>query len=252
MMREGLIYDYTLILGDNAMILGHRLSELCGHGPTLETDIACTNISLDLFGQVRSYFQYAAKLKGPSYDEDKIAYFRGEREFRNSILVEQPNVDFGHVICRQFLFDAYHKPLLTQLQNSKDETIAAIAQKSLKEVKYHTVFSSEWMKRLGDGTEESNRRMQNALNELYPYAGELTKPNSIEKEAFEAGIGADLEKVKEESDEFVQGVISAANLQVPEMPPRFAKGKDGYHSENLGFILSEFQSTQRAYPNLTW
>ena len=150
------------------MILGHRLSELCGHGPSLETDIALTNISLDLYGQVRSYFQYAAEVKGGDATEDSIALLRFDRDYRNVILVEQPNTDFAYVIGRQFLFDAFHLPLLEQLMNSKDETIAAVAAKSIKESRYHLRFSSSWVKRLGDGTEESHQRMQAAIDHLMP------------------------------------------------------------------------------------
>ena len=181
-MKDQSLYEYLLMLGDNSMILGHRLSELCGHGPSLETDIALTNISLDLFGQVRSYFQYAAELKGDEATEDSIAFLRFDRDYRNSIIVEQPNTDFAHVIVRQFLFDSYHTPLQEQLMHSNDETIAAIAAKSIKEAKYHLRFSSEWMKRLGDGTEESHQRTQAALNHLYPYLHEVYHESPIEKE----------------------------------------------------------------------
>lgn len=252
MMDQKKLYEYLLILGDNSMILGHRLSELCGHGPSLETDIACTNISLDLFGQVRSYFQYAAEVKGGDATEDSIAYFRSERQFRNAILLEMKNIDFGYVICRQFLFDAYHLPLLSQLVHSKDDRIAAIAAKSIKESKYHLTFSSQWMKRLGDGTQESNQRVQAALNDLYPYVNELITPTSIEEWARVSGIGADLSKVKESMTSTIQGIVGESNLLLPETKPRFAQGKEGVHTELLGFILAEFQSTQRAYPNLTW
>lgn len=252
MTEKDILYNYLLILGDNSMILGHRLSELCGHGPSLETDIACTNISLDLFGQVRSYFQYAATIAGGETSEDSIAYFRNERQFRNAILVEQKNENFGHVICRQFLFDAFHKPLLEQLVESKDPQIGAIATKSLKESKYHTVFSSEWMKRLGDGTDQSHTIMQEALDYLYPFSHELTDPTSIELDALQLGIGADLSAVKSQANDHISKTIEEAGLEITDHKPRYAKGKQGMHTELLGPILAEFQSTQRAYPNLTW
>ena len=167
------LYDYLLLLGDSSMILGHRLSELCGHGPNLETDIALTNISLDLFGQVRNYFQYAAEMKGEEATEDSIAFLRLPHEYRNVLLAEQPNTDFAYIIARQFLFDAYHLPLMEALIESKDEQVAAIAHKSIKEVRYHLRFSSEWVKRLGDGTEVSHQKMQEAIEYLWPYTKEL-------------------------------------------------------------------------------
>ena len=234
------------------MILGHRLSELCGHGPNLETDIALTNISLDFFGQVRSYFQYAATLKGESYDEDKIAFLRTEREYYNTILVEQANTDFAYVIVRQFLFDVYHKELLEQLMQSADETISAIANKSIKECRYHLRFSSEWIKRLGNGTEESRKRTQTALEDLYVYSHELTKETETEKIMHEAGIGADLKMIEKSYWPSVHAVIEEAGLKIPESPHRIAKGKEGFHSEKLGYILSELQYMQRAYPDMQW
>ena len=252
MIDQQKLYEYLLILGDNSMVLGHRLSELCGHGPSLETDIACTNISLDLFGQVRSYFQYAASVKGGEATEDSIAYFRNEREFRNAILLEQQNTDFGYVICRQFLFDAFHLPLLQQLVDSKDGQIAAIAAKSIKESKYHLNFSSQWMRRLGDGTNLSNEKIQTALNDLYPYVHELVTPVELEEWAYAEGIGADLTQVRDVMMHTIDSVVKEASLELPESKPRFAQGKNGIHTELLGYILAEFQSTQRAYPNLEW
>ena len=234
------------------MILGHRLSEECGHGPSLETDIALTNISLDLYGQTRSYCQYAAKIKGEETTEDTVAFLRTEREYVNSLLVEQPNDDFAHIIVRQFLFDAYHLPLLKTLSNSTDETIAAIAAKSLKEVSYHFRFSSEWVKRLGDGTEESHQRAQNALDHLWAYVGELFKESEIEKWAKEERIGADLELLHKEYMKEVEIVLNEATLTIPEYEPYQEGGKKGIHSEHMGYILTELQYMQRTYPNMTW
>lgn len=246
------LVKYITMLGDNAMILGHRLSELCGHGPSLETDIALTNMSLDLYGQVRSLFGYAAQLQGDDVTEDSMAFLRYERQYLNCLLVEQPNVDFGHIITRQFFFDVYHKLLLEQLVNSKDETIAAIANKSIKEVKYHLRFSTSWMQRLGDGTAESNAKMQNAVNLLYPYCHELVKENEIEKEMRDAGIGADLNTIKNEYFNQIHQVLNLATLSVPENSFAYKGGKEGIHTEHMGFILSDLQFMQRAYPNMTW
>ncbi len=246
------LYQYLLTLGDNSTVLGHRLSELCGHGPNLETDIALTNISLDLFGQVRSLYQYAAKLKGGEATEDSIAFLRFDRDFRNVILVEQPNTDFAHVIGRQFLFDAFQVPLLEQLTQSQDETIAAIATKSLKEALYHLRFSSEWVKRLGDGTKLSKEKMQAALDHLFPFVHELFVETPVETEMKTNGIGADLALVKKAFEAKLAETLYHATLQKPTTPPRQANGKSGIHTEELGHILSQFQFMQRAYPNMQW
>ena len=246
------LYNYLLMLGDNAMILGHRLSELCGHGPSLETDIALTNISLDLFGQVRNYFQYAAEIKGEEFDEDKVAFLRLEHEYKNTLLVEQKNTDFAFVVARQYFFDAYHILLLKELCNSKDEQIAAIANKSIKEVKYHYRFSAEWVKRLGDGTDISHEKMQEAVNYLYPYLNELTEESAIEKEMKENGIGADLNKIRTAYFENINALLKEATLKTPENIFSHSGGKNGVHSEHMGYILSNLQYMQRAYPNMTW
>jgi len=246
------LYEYLLMLGDNSMVLGHRLSELCGHGPSLETDIALTNISLDLFGQVRSYFQYAAEIKGGDVTEDSIAFLRFDRDYRNVILVEQPNEDFAHVIGRQFLFDAFHLPLLEQLMESNDEMIAAIAAKSIKECRYHLRFSSSWVKRLGDGTMESKIKMQSAMNHFFPFVSELFRETSIEKEMKELGVGADLKMIKEVFDEKVKEVFFESTLEIPQSSSRQTNGKTGIHTEQMGFILAELQYMQRAYPNMQW
>jgi len=252
MSNKELLYKYLLILGDNSMIIGHRLSELCGHGPNLETDIALTNISLDFFGQVRSYFNYAAEVKGDGLNEDKVAFLRSERDYYNCILVEQENTDFAYVIVRQFLFDAFHKSLLEQLSESTDQTISAIATKSLKESKYHLRFSSEWLKRLGDGTEESHSRAQEALNELYVFCHEFFKETDTERIMKESGIGADLHIIENDYYPFIHSVINEASLSIPETPERIARGKEGFHSEKLGYILAELQYMQRAYPDMQW
>jgi ring-1,2-phenylacetyl-CoA epoxidase subunit PaaC len=246
------LYQYLILLGDNPLILGHRLSELCGHGPSLETDIALTNISLDLFGQVRHYFQYAAKLHGDSKTEDDIAMLRLPHEYKNVLLVEQPNTDFAYVIGRQFLFDTYHLPLLEQLMQSNDKQVAAIAAKSIKEVKYHQRFSSEWVKRLGGGTEESHQRMQQALDSLWRYTDELFTETELEREMKEAGIGADLAQIKVRYNDTVGAVLAEVGLEVAPQSYTLPSGKAGVHSEHLGYILADLQYMQRAYPNMTW
>ena len=249
---ENKLFTYLLMLGDNSMILAHRLSELCGHGPALETDIALTNISLDLFGQVRGFFQYAAELKGEDSTEDSIAFLRQGREHYNCILLEQPNVDFAHVIARQFFFDVFQQLQLEQLVESNDSQIAAIATKSLKETKYHLRFSREWVKRLGDGTDESQIKMQAAVDALYPFIGEFFVESEIEKEMKEKGIGADLAKIKIGFDEIVSETFAEAKINLPESKMRMAKGKEGIHTEQLDYILTELQYMQRVYPNMEW
>ena len=249
---EKKLYQYLLQLGDNSMILGHRLSELCGHGPTLETDLALTNISLDLFEQVRHYFQYAAKLKVEGKSEDDIAFLRYPHEYKNCLLVEQPNTDFAHIITRQFFFDVYHKILLHELTKSSDRQISAIAHKSLKEVKYHSRFSSQWVKRLGDGTEKSHHLMQAAVDYLQPYAMELFISSEIESELINEGIAADLNVVKGQWLTQIKETFHDASLEYPTNEFGHSGGKKGIHTEHLGYILSDFQYMQRAYPNMNW
>ena len=246
------LYQYILGIADNNLILGQRLGELCGHGPTLETDIACTNISLDLLGQVRSYYQYAAQIAGDDRNEDTIAMLRPEREYLNTLLVEQPNTDFAYIMARQFLFDVFHYLFLNKLQNSKDLTLAAIATKALKEVSYHIRFSSDWIKRLGDGTKESHERMQNAINDLWTYTDELFHQTEADREMITQGIGVDTTLLKNEYYQKVSLVLEEAKLKVPELKYFQKGGKQGIHTEHLGHLLVELQYMQRTYPNMTW
>lgn len=246
--------DYSLHLADTTLILSQRNAEWCGHGPVLEQDIAITNISLDLVGQARNFYQYAAELINQSVDksthpatEDSLAYLRTEREFKNCLLVEQPNEDWAQTILRQFFFSNYQFLLYRELQKSNDSQLAAIAEKSLKEVTYHLRWSSEWVIRLGDGTAESHQRMLQAIDELWRYTGELFNAADYEKEA---GINPSLfqsqwlSKVKE--------VFEEATLPVPEKTFMQSGGKTGTHTEHLGFILTELQYIQRAYPDSQW
>ena len=246
------LYQYILGIADNNLILGQRLGELCGHGPSLETDIACTNISLDLLGQVRSYYQYAAKIADDGRNEDTIAMLRNEREYINVLLVEQPNTDFAYVIARQFLFDVYHLIFLTRLQNSKDETLSAIAKKAIKEVSYHERFSTDWIKRLGDGTEESHHKIQTAINHLWGNTDELFHQTEADKKMIKEGIGVDVTKLKDEYYKIVTEVLEEATLQVPESKYFQKGGKQGIHTEHMGYILAELQYMQRTFPNMTW
>jgi ring-1,2-phenylacetyl-CoA epoxidase subunit PaaC len=238
--------DYILHLADTTLILSQRNSEWCGHGPVLEQDIAITNISLDLLGQARNFYQYAAVLTGNT-DEDKLAYLRKEREFKNLLLVEQPNGDWAQTILRQYLFSQFQYVLFQQLQKSKNEQVAAIVTKALKEIAYHVRWSSEWVVRLGDGTAESNRRIKKAIDELWRYTGEMFMPAGYEKET-----GIDFGLLKEEWHKNVAIVFSEATLSTPEKVFMQSGGKEARHTEQLGYILTELQYMQRAYPGSEW
>ncbi|MEO7531460.1 MAG: 1,2-phenylacetyl-CoA epoxidase subunit PaaC [Sediminibacterium sp.] len=246
------LINYTLHLADNALIIGHRNSEWCGHGPVLEQDIAISNIALDSIGQARNFYQYAAQLSCNGATEDSLAYLRDTIDFKNCLLVELPNGDWAQTILRQFFFSTYQYFLYQQLQNSSDLQLAAIAEKALKEVTYHLRWSSEWVIRLGDGTEESKQRMEHALNELWSYTGELLQAASYELLALSEGYGVDLSTIKINWEEKVRAVFEEATLSLPENTWMQSGGKEGKHSEHLGFILSEMQFLQRAYPNSEW
>jgi ring-1,2-phenylacetyl-CoA epoxidase subunit PaaC len=240
------LVDYILHLADTTLILSQRNSEWCGHGPILEQDIAITNISLDLLGQSRNFYQYAAELIDNT-DEDKLAYLRKEREFKNLLLAELPNGDWGQTILRQYLFSQYQYLLFEQIQNNNNEQLAAICTKALKEIKYHVRWSSEWVIRLGDGTEESKKRMMIAIDELWRYTGEMFIVADYEKE-----LGIDLVTIQNSWNEKVKAVFDEATLSFPEKVFMQSGGKTGTHTENLGFILTELQYMQRAYPNSEW
>jgi ring-1,2-phenylacetyl-CoA epoxidase subunit PaaC len=247
------LINYTLFLADNALILGQRNSEWCGHGPVLEQDIAITNISLDLIGQARNFYQYAATLIGGTATEDSLAYLRTEREFKNLLLAEQPNGDWAVTTLRQFFFSTWQYLLYQQLQKSNDEQLAAIAEKALKEVTYHLRWSSEWVIRLGDGTEESKDRMLAAIDELWRFSGELFLPASLETEAVQKGYGADVASLKEAWHQKVRTVFEEATLPIPKDGIYMQRGgKDGIHTEHLGYILAEMQYLQRVYPGCEW
>jgi len=246
LMNNSLI-NYTLHLADNALILAQRNSEWCGHGPILEQDIAITNISLDLIGQSRNFYQYAATMIGNDATEDSLAYLRKEREFKNCLLVEQPNGDWGQTILRQFFFSTYQFLLYQKLQDGKDEQLAAIAAKALKEVTYHLRWSSEWVIRLGDGTDESRNRMLKAIDELWRYTGEL-----FVAAGYEDNAGIDIASLKDEWHKKTNEVFAEATLPVPEKTFMQTGGKEGVHTEHLGYILAELQYIQRTYPNTEW
>jgi ring-1,2-phenylacetyl-CoA epoxidase subunit PaaC len=247
-----MLAEYIIALGDNGLILGQRLGEWCGHGPALETDMALTNISLDLFGMTRSYFQYAAEVEDKGRTEDDIAFLRNEREYKNVQLVEQPNGNFADTIARQFFFDAFHYLFLEQLAKSTDAQLSAIAMKSIKEVKYHLRFSSQWMLRLGDGTEESHDKMQEAVNDLWMFTEELVTSTDLEKAMATEGIGVDVSELKTAYYEKLETILREATLEIPKKDWMQQGGKTGIHTEYLGHLLTDMQHLQRAHPGAKW
>ena len=245
------LFTYTLRIADSSLILGQRMSEWCSNGPTLEEDIAMSNISLDMFGQANGFYQYAAQLDGTK-SADELAFRRNEREFFNHQLVEQENGNFGTTMVRNFLHDVFNFLFYTELSKSKDETLSALASKSLKEVKYHLRHSSNWLIRLGDGTGESNTIVQDALEELWMYTGELFEMDNLDAELLNSGIAVDNSALKSEWDRMVNKTLVKAKLTRPEDAYMATGGKKGLHTEYLGFILSEMQFLQRAYPDAKW
>lgn len=252
MTKNEALFHYILRLGDDSLILGQRLSEWCGHGPILEEDIAITNISLDLIGQATNLLNYGGIVENKGRDGDKLAFLRLEKEYCNLLLLEQLNGDFGDTMLRQFLFDAYRKPLFELLQLSTDKQLAAIAEKSLKETKYHLKHSSEWVIRLGDGTEESHLRVQNSLTNLWRYTDELFFTDDVEKILVDTGLIPDLSQLKEVWTTNVTAVFEQATLSIPSNNWQFEGGRKGRHSEHMGYLLAELQYMQRAYPNMEW
>jgi ring-1,2-phenylacetyl-CoA epoxidase subunit PaaC len=246
-------FEYLLRLADNTMVLSQRLSEWCGKGPALEEDMALTNVALDLIGQARFWYAYAAEIEGAGRDEDKLAFLRDAHEFRNLLLVEQPNGSYADTLARQFYFDTWHYLLLQKLVDSSDERIAAVAEKSLKEVTYHVRRSGDLIVRLGDGTEQSHAMMQTALDELWMYTDEMFQADAVELAMAEQGIAPDLAALRAPWREHISEILQEATLTVPPADAWMQKGgKQGVHTENLGFLLAEMQFLQRAYPGASW
>ncbi|QCI63902.1 1,2-phenylacetyl-CoA epoxidase subunit PaaC [Phreatobacter stygius] len=251
-MTDGPLFLATLRLADDALVLGHRLSEWCGHAPVLEEDLALANLGLDLIGQARSLYSYAGTVEGRGRDEDQLAYLRREGEYRNLLLVEQPNGDFAVTMTRQLLFSAFMHPFHVAMKASSDPTLAAIAAKAEKEMAYHVRHTGEWLIRLGDGTAESHRRAQAALDELWPYSGELFEVDEAMRAAIEAGFVPDPEAIRPRFDETIDHVLAEATLNKPKVGAFQAGGRAGRHSEHMGFLLADLQYMQRTYPNATW
>jgi ring-1,2-phenylacetyl-CoA epoxidase subunit PaaC len=240
-------------MGDNTLILGHRVSEWCGHAPVLEEDIALANIALDLIGQTQMWLGLAAETEGASRDADALAMLRDAWDFRNCLLVEQPNGDFGQTMMRQFLFDAWHFGTLRALESSTEPRVAEIAAKAVKEVSYHLDRSAETVIALGDGTEESHARMQAALDLLWPYVGEMFQPDAVDVAMAQAGIAPDPATLRAAYDARVTDVMAQATLSIPDSRFAHKGGRSGtQHSEHLGHILTQMQWLQRAYPGASW
>lgn len=246
-------FEWLLRCGDNALILSQRLSEWCGKGPALEEDMAATNVALDLLGQATLWLAYAAEVEGKERDEDQLAFLRDAHDFRNVLLVEQPNGDYGDTLMRQFYFDTWHYFFLKALQQSADVRIAGIAEKSLKEVSYHLRRSGDLIVRLGDGSAESHRRIQHSAEQLWMYTGELFTADALDVAMAQQGIAPDLTQLREDWLAHVREIFAEATLTVPD-PAAWMQsgGKTGRHSEHLGFLLAEMQFLQRAYPGAQW
>lgn len=246
------LYTYCLRLGDDALILGHRLSELCSKAPFLEEDLALTNISLDMIGRAQAFLKYASEVGGQGNTEDQIAYRRPENEYYNHLITEQPNGDFAHTIVRQFFISAFEFQFFNALTKSKDETLAAIASKTIKEVRYHMEHAADWVIRLGDGTEESHGKVQVALEDLWMYTGELFEMDHVDDRLLLAGIAVDKSLLKEKWIQQITQTLHEATLKVPSDSYMQTGSRKGIHTEHLGHILSEMQYLQRAYPDATW
>jgi ring-1,2-phenylacetyl-CoA epoxidase subunit PaaC len=243
---------YVLLRADDALILGHRLSEWCGHAPAMEEDMALANMGLDLLGQARELYSYAAKVEANSNDEDKFAYLRDVRQYRNLLLLEQPNGDFARTMVRQFFYAAFADLYWRAMMKSADTTLAAIAAKSEKESTYHVRHSSEWTVRLGDGTEESHRRAQTAVDDLWAYTGEMFQVDESERALIERGVAVDPATLHPQWLKTISDVMTEATLALPKSGWMQQGGRSGKHSEHLGHLLSELQSMQRTFPGATW
>lgn len=246
------LLDYCVALGDDSLTLGHRLSEWCRNGPFLEEDLALTNVALDFIGRARMFYAYAAELEGKKRSEDDIAFLRDCREYRNFLINELPNGDFAVTMARQLMVDVYDMGFFTELTQSRDPMLAAIAAKAIKESRYHLRRSEDWIKRLGDGTRESHERVQAAFNQLWGYAAEMFEISEDEQQLVDAGIAVDRRALKDNWTTTVHTVLKEATLVVPENNWVIGGGREGKHTEHLGFLLAEMQFLQRAYPGQQW
>ena len=246
------IRDYAIRLGDDALVLGHRLSEWTSRGPFLEEDLALANTALDYLGRARMFYGYAAERSGDGLTEDDFAYTRDERDFMNFLILELPRGDFAFTLCRQFLVDVYQQHMLHYLGKSDDQVLSAIALKAQKETAYHLRRSQQWMLRLGDGTEESHQRLQKALDDLWGYTTEMFEPDSLETSLAKDGVAVDTAALKAVWHQQVSQIFGSAGIEVPESSWSVRGGRQGYHTENLGHLLTEMQFVNRSMPGLAW
>jgi len=251
-VTSDLLYQYVIRLADNCLIYGQRISEWCGHGPVLEEDIALSNTALDYLGQATNLFKYAALVEGNDRDEDQLAFLREASEYRNLLLLELPNGDYATTIARQFLYSNFYLLLLEKLTASTDEFLKGFAEKSIKEIRYHVQHSSDWVLRMGDGTEESHQRIQKAFNELWEYTPEFFMADELDEVAALSGVGVAFPALKQPWLERVSAIMTGATITVPADAWGQRGGKQGKHTEHLGFILAEMQFLQRAYPGAKW
>ncbi|UTW44333.1 phenylacetate-CoA oxygenase subunit PaaC [bacterium SCSIO 12696] len=246
------IADYAIRLADDSLTLGHRLSEWCSNGPFLEEDIALINVALDYVGRARMLYAYAAETEGKSRTEDDICYLRDARDYRNLLINELPKGDFAFTMVRQFFVDTFNLLFYTELQNSSDDTLAATAGKAIKETTYHLRRSKDWVVRLGDGTEESHRRCQQAIDELWDYVTELFDMDELENQLVGQGIAVNRAALRSQWQQIVEDTVSEATLTLPDHDIAIRGGRTGIHTEHLGYLLAELQYVQRAYPGNTW
>jgi ring-1,2-phenylacetyl-CoA epoxidase subunit PaaC len=246
------VVRYALCLADDALVLAHRLGEWAARAPELEEDVALTNIGLDLLGQARALLSYAGEVEGAGRDEDDLAYLRQDRDFRNCLLVEQPNGDFAATVVRQLYFSAYQLGLYRALAGSTDETLAAVAAKAVKEVDYHHDHAAGWTIRLGDGTEQSHARMQRAVEALWPYTGELFEADDVVRRLAAAGVAVDPATLRPDWDRAVGAVLAEATLARPEPGWQHSGGRRGVHTEHMGYLLAEMQYLHRLHPGARW
>jgi ring-1,2-phenylacetyl-CoA epoxidase subunit PaaC len=253
MTENEALYNYCLKLGDSSLIMGHRISEWCGHGPVLEQDIALTNIALDLIGQARMLLSYAGELEGKGKTEDDLAYLRNDRQYRNALITELPNGDFGQTIIKLYIFDVYQVALFGLLKTSGNNRLSAIAEKSIKEAKYHLRYSKDWVLRLGDGTEESKLRITAGLNEIWPYFGDLFASAPGEELLVKSAIVPDSASIRASVENSLQATLEEAKIELPNFEAVMQEGsQDGIHTEYLSYILNEMQAVTRSYPGLQW
>jgi ring-1,2-phenylacetyl-CoA epoxidase subunit PaaC len=246
------LFNYTLRLGDTSLILGQRLSEWTGHGPFLEEDLALTNIALDIFGRAKSLLEYAAKVENKGRTEDDLAFFRNDREYYNALITEQPNGDYAKTIIRQAFIDCFDLLFYSELAKSKDETLAGIAAKSIKEITYHKRHSFSWVIRFGDGTHESLTRLQKGMDEIWPYTGELFEMTPVDELLIKESIAVDLSTLKPKWEKEIFGLLDKANIILPDAVFMQKGSRQGLHSEHLSYILAEMQSIPRMHPNAKW